>query len=63
MALLLLPDPVGLWGLSFSWMTGCGFGTLTLETLSGHGGTGVCNAGCGSLGGHGCCPRLLYGLG
>ena len=23
MALLLLPDPVGLWGLSFSWMTGC----------------------------------------
>ena len=30
MGVLLSPDPVGLWGLSFSWMTGCGFGTLTL---------------------------------
>ena len=27
MALLLLPDPVGLWGLSFSRMTGCGSDT------------------------------------
>ena len=27
MALLLSPDPVGLWGLSFSWMTGCGSDT------------------------------------
>ena len=51
MALLLLPDPVGLWGLSFPWMTGCGFGTLTLGILSGDGGTGVNSAGCGSLGG------------
>ena len=49
MALLFLPDPVGLWGLSFSWMTGCGFGTLGI--LSGDGGTGVGSAGCGSLGG------------
>ena len=51
MALLLLPDPVGLWGLSFSWMTGCGFGTLTLGILSGDGGTGVGSAGSSSLGG------------
>ena len=51
MALLLSPDPVGLWGLSFSWMTGCGFGTLTLGILGGDGGTGVGSAGCGSLGG------------
>ena len=51
LALLLLPDPVGLWGLSFSLMTGCGFGTLTLGILSGDGGTGVGSAGCGSLGG------------
>ena len=51
MALLLLPDPVGLWGLSFSWMTGCAFGTLTLGILGGDGGTGVGSAGCGSLGG------------
>ena len=49
LALLLLPDPVGLWGLSFSWMTGCGFGTLGI--LCGDGGTGVGSAGCGSLGG------------
>ena len=49
LALLLLPDPVGLWGLSFSWMTACGFGTLGI--LSGDGGTGVGSAGCGSLGG------------
>ena len=49
MFLLLSPDPVGLWGLSFSWMTGCGFGTLGI--LSGDGGTGVGSAGCGSLGG------------
>ena len=49
LALLLLPDPVGLWGLSFSWMTGCGFGTLVI--LSGDGDTGVGSAGCGSLGG------------
>ena len=33
MALLLSPDPVRLWGLSFSWMTGCGFGTPTLGIL------------------------------
>ena len=51
MALLLLPDPVGLWGLSFSWMTGCGFSTLTPGILGGDGGTGVGSAGCGSLGG------------
>ena len=44
LALLLLPDPVG-----FSWMTGCGFGTLGI--LCGDGGTGVGSAGCGSLGG------------
>ena len=50
-ALLLLPDPVGLWGLSFSRMTGCGFGTLTLGILGGDGGTGGGSAGCGSLGG------------
>ena len=49
MALLLLPDPVGLWGLSFSWMAGCGFGTLTLGILGEDGGTGVGSAGCGSL--------------
>ena len=49
LALLLLPDPVGFWGLSFSWMTGCGFGTLGI--LGGDGGTGVGSAGCGSLGG------------
>ena len=49
MTLLLLPYPVRLWGLSFSWMTGCGFGTLGI--LSGDGGTGVGSAGCGSLGG------------
>ena len=49
LALLLLPDPVGLWGLSFSWMTGCGFGTLGI--LCGDGVTGVGSAGCGSLGG------------
>ena len=49
LALLLLPDPVGLWGLSFSWMTGCGFGTLRI--LCGDGGTGVGSAGYGSLGG------------
>ena len=42
---------MGLWGLSFSWMTGCGFVTLTLWILSGDGGTGVGSAGCGSLGG------------
>ena len=50
MALLLLPDPVGLWGLSFSWMTGCGFSTLTVGTLGGD--IGICggSAGCGSLG-------------
>ena len=47
MALLLSPDPVGLWGLSFSWMTGCSFGTLGIP--SGDGGTGVGSAGCGSL--------------
>ena len=35
MALLLSPDLVGLWGLSFSWMTGCGFGTLTPGILGG----------------------------
>ena len=51
MALLLLPDPVGLWGLSVSWMTRCGFGTLTFGILGGGRGTGVGNAGCGSLGG------------
>ena len=51
MALLLSPDRVGLWGLSFSWITGCGFGTLTLGILGGDGGTGVGSAGCGSLGG------------
>ena len=50
LALLLSPGPVGLWGLSFSWMTGCGFGTLTLGTLGGDGGTGVGSAGCSSLG-------------
>ena len=49
LALLLSPDCVGLWGLSFSWITGCGFGTLGI--LSGDGGTGVGSAGCGSLGG------------
>ena len=38
-------------GLSFSWMTGCGFGTLTLGILGGDRGTGVGSAGCGSLGG------------
>ena len=41
---------MGLWHLSFSWRTGCGFGTLTLEILGGDGGTGVGSAGCGSLG-------------
>ena len=51
MALLLSPDPVGLWGLSFSRMTGCGFGTLTLGIFGEDGGTGVGSAGCGSLGG------------
>ena len=51
MALLLSLDPVGLWGLSFSLMTGCGFDTLTLGILGGDGGTCVGNAGCGSLGG------------
>ena len=50
MALLLSPDPVGLWGLSFSWMTGCGSDTLTLGILGGGGGTGGGIAGCGSLG-------------
>ena len=40
MALLLLPDPVGLGGLSFSWMTGCGFDTLALGILGGSGGIG-----------------------
>ena len=48
---LLSPDPEELWGLSFSWMTGCGFGTLTLGILGGGGGTGVGSVGCGSLGG------------
>ena len=51
MALLLSPDPVGLWGLSFSWMTVCGFGTLTLGILGGDGGTGGGSAACCSLGG------------
>ena len=51
MALLLSPDPVGLRGLSYSWMTGCGFDTLTLGILGGGGCTGGGNAGCGSLGG------------
>ena len=51
MALLLLPDPVGLGDLPFSWMTGCGFDTLTLGILVGGGGTGGGSAGCGSLGG------------
>ena len=51
MALLLSPDPMGLWSLSFSWMTGCGFGTLTLGILGGGGGTGVGSVSCGSLGG------------
>ena len=51
MALLLLPDPVGLRGLSFSWMTGCGFDTLTLGILGGGGGTGDGSADSGSLGG------------
>ena len=51
MTLLLLPDPVGLWGMSFSWMTGCGFGTFTLGILGEGGGTGGGSAGCGSLGG------------
>ena len=46
---LLLPDLVGLWGLSFSQMTGCGFGTLGIPC--GDGGTGVGSTGCGSLGG------------
>ena len=50
MALLLLPDPVGLKGLSFSWMTGCGFDTITLGILCGGGGTGDGSAGSGSLG-------------
>ena len=50
MALVLLPDPVGLCGLSFSWMTGCSFGTHTHEILGGDGGTGGGSAGCGSLG-------------
>ena len=49
LALLLLPDPVGLWGLSFSWMIGCGFGMLGI--LCGDGGTDVGSAGCGLLGG------------
>ena len=49
LALLLSPDPVGLWGLSFSWITGCGFGTLGI--CCGDGGTGVGSAGCASLGG------------
>ena len=49
MALLLSPDPLGLWGLSFSWKMGCGFGTLGI--LSGDGDTGVGSAGYGSLGG------------
>ena len=48
---LLSPDPVGLMGLSFSWMTGCGFDSFTLGILSGGGGTGGGIAGCGSLGG------------
>ena len=30
-----------LWGLSFSWMTGCGFGTLKLGMLGRGGGRGV----------------------
>ena len=51
MALLLLPDLVGLTGLSFSWMTGCGFDSLTLRILGEGGGTGGDSAGCGSLGG------------
>ena len=50
MALLLLPDPVGLWGRSFSRMTGCGSDTLILGILGGGGGTGGGIAGCGSLG-------------
>ena len=49
LALLLLPDPVGLRGMSFSWMTGCSFDTLTLGILSG-GGTDGGSAVCGSLG-------------
>ena len=51
MAFLLLPEPVGLTGLSFSWMMGCGFNSLTLGILGGGGGTGGGSAGCGSLGG------------
>ena len=50
MALLLSLDPVGLRSLSFSWMTGCGFDTLTLRILGGGGGTGGGSAGCGLLG-------------
>ena len=33
MALLLSPDPVGLRGLLFFWMTGCGFYTIALGIL------------------------------
>ena len=51
MALWLLPDPVGLKGHSFSWMTGCGFDSLTLRILGEGGGTGGGSAGHGSLGG------------
>ena len=51
MALLLSSDPMGLGGLSFSWMKGCGFDTFTLGILGEGGGTGGCSAGCGSLGG------------
>ena len=51
MVLLLLPEPMGLRGLSFFWMTECGFDTLTLGILGGGGGTGDGNAGYGSLGG------------
>ena len=50
MALLLLPDPVGLMGLSFSWITGYGFDSLTLGILGEGGGIGGGIAGCGSLG-------------
>ena len=44
-----MPDPVGLWGLSFSWMTEFFLGTLTVGILDGDGGTGVGSAGCDLL--------------
>ena len=49
MALLLSLDPVRLSGLSFSWMTGCGFSMFGI--LCGDESTGVGSADCGSLGG------------